>query len=48
MHHPIDTILKRLRPDVARRLEPETIQAVCRSVGHIWRKSPLNPAAVIH
>lgn len=48
MHHRIDTILKRLRQDVAHRLEPESIQSVCRSVGHNWRKSLLNPVAVIH
>lgn len=48
MHHQIDTILKRLRQDIARRLEPESIQSVCRSVGHTWRESPLNPVAVIH
>lgn len=48
MHHRLDTILKHLRQDVAHRLEPESIQSVCRSVGHTWRKSPLNPVAVIH
>jgi Transposase DDE domain len=48
MHHRIDTILKRLRQDLAHRLEPESIQSVCRSVGHTWRKSLLNPVAVIH
>jgi hypothetical protein len=48
MHHRLDTILKRLRQDVAHRLDPESIQSVCRSVGHHWRKSLLNPVAVIH
>jgi hypothetical protein len=48
MHHRIDTILKRLRQDLAHRLEPESIQAVCRSVDYTWRKSLLNPVAVIH
>ena len=48
MHHRIDTILKRLRQDPAHHLEPESIHTVCRSVGHSWRKSLLNPVAVIH
>ncbi len=48
MHHRIDTILKRLRQDLAHRLEPESIQSVCRSVGHTWRKSLLNPLAILH
>jgi hypothetical protein len=48
MHHRIGTILKRLRQDVAHRLEPESIQCVCRSVGHTWRRSLLNPVAIIH
>jgi len=48
MHHRIDTILKRLRQDPAHRLEPESIRSVCRSVGHTWRKSLLEPVAVLH
>jgi hypothetical protein len=48
MHHRIDTILKRLRQDLACRLEPQSIQSVCRSVGHTWRRSLLDPVAVIH
>ena len=38
MHHRIDTILKRLRQDVARRLDPESIRAACREAGHTWRQ----------
>ena len=48
MHHRIDTILKRLRQDVARHLDPESILAVCRSVGHTWRDTTLNPVAILH
>ena len=48
MHHPIDTILRRLRQDLAHHLEPQSIQSVCRSVGHKWRKSLLDPVAVVH
>ena len=48
MHHRIDTILQQLRQDVAQRLDPESIQAACRSVGHSWRQSRLNPVAIVH
>jgi hypothetical protein len=48
MHHRIDTILKRLRQDVAHRLGPESIRSACRSAGHIWRRSLLDPVAIIH
>ena len=48
MHHRIDTILRRLRQDVADRLQPQSLQAVCRSLGHTWRQSTLEPAALIH
>lgn len=48
MHHRIDTILRRLRQDVADRLQPQFLQAVCRSLGHTWRRSPLDPATLIH
>jgi hypothetical protein len=48
MHHRIDTILKRLRQDVARRLDPESIRAACREAGHGWRNCTLNPVAIVH
>lgn len=48
MHHRIDTILKRLRQDVAHRLDPESIQSACRAARHNWRKCPLNPVAIVH
>lgn len=48
MHHRIDTILKRLRQDVAERLDPETIHAACRRVGHRWRRCTLDPVAIVH
>jgi hypothetical protein len=47
MHHRIDTILRQLRQDVARRLEPESILAACRAVGHRWRACRLNPVAIL-
>ena len=43
MHRRMDTLLKRLRQDIARRFDPESILAACRSVGHSWRNTTLNP-----
>jgi len=48
MHHRIDTILKRLRQDLAHHLDPESILSVCRSIGHTWRETTLNPVAILH
>ena len=48
MHHRIDTILKRLRQDVARSLDPESIRSACREVGHTWRNCALDPVAIVH
>ena len=48
MHHRIDTILKRLRQDVARRLDPDSIRAACRGAGHRWRDRVLDPVAIVH
>jgi Transposase DDE domain len=48
MHHRIDTILKRLRQDVAQRLDPESIRSACREAGHSWRKCGLDPFAIVH
>lgn len=48
MHHRIDTILKRLRQDVARHLDPESIRAACREADHGWRHCILNPVAIVH
>lgn len=48
MHHRIDTILKQLRQDVARRLDPESIRSACREAGHTWRRCVLDPVAIVH
>ncbi|SIO28068.1 hypothetical protein SAMN05444166_3449 [Singulisphaera sp. GP187] len=48
MHHRIDTIIKQLRQDIALHLDPESIQAACRSAGHTWRRCGLNPVAILH
>ena len=48
MHHPTDTILTRLRQDVAHRLDPESIRSACRRAGHTWRRSTLDPVAILH
>jgi hypothetical protein len=48
MHHRIDTILKRLRQDIAARLDAEAIRSACREAGHSWRRCVLDPVAIIH
>lgn len=48
MHHRIDTILKRLRQDVAHRLDAESIRSACREAGHGWRRCVLDPVAIVH
>jgi len=48
MHHRIDTILKGLRQDVARHLDPGSIRSACRSAGHVWRQCILDPVATVH
>lgn len=48
MHHQIDTILKRLRQDVAHQLDPESIRSACRQAGHRWRNRVLDPGAIVH
>ena len=48
MHHRIDTILKRIRQDVALHLDPESINAACRANGYRWRQRILTPVVIIH
>jgi hypothetical protein len=48
MHHRIDTVLKRLRQDIASHLEPEAIRSACRQAGHSWRRCALDPVAILH
>lgn len=48
MHHRISIILKRLRQDVAHRLDPESIQSACLQTGHHWRNRVLDPVAIVH
>jgi hypothetical protein len=48
MHHRIDTILERLRQDVAQRLDPESIRSACREAGLRGRKCVLDPVAIVH
>lgn len=48
MHHQMDNILKRLRQELARHLDPDSILDICRSVGHTWRRATLNPVATLH
>ena len=48
MHHRIDTILKRIRQDVALHLDFKAIDEACRSNGHRWRSCTLTPVVIVH
>ena len=48
MHHRIDTVLKRLRQDLAPHLDPESIHAACRHAGHTWRDASSTPSPILH
>jgi len=48
MHHQMNTLLKGLRQDVAQCLDPESIDAACRAVGHTWRNCTLIPSTILH
>lgn len=48
MHHRIDNTLTRIRQDIARHLEPESILQACRSANHTWRACVLTPVAIVH
>lgn len=48
MHHPMNTILRRLRQDVAQRLDPDAIRDACRRAGHCGRRCLLDPVAIVH
>jgi len=48
MHHRIDTIIRRIRQDVATQIDADSIETACREVGHSWRNRRLNPVAIIH
>lgn len=44
----INHSLRRVKDDLARLLDPESVFEVCRDSGHKWRMSRLNPAVLIH
>jgi hypothetical protein len=48
MHQRIDSTIRQLRQDLARRLDSKAIIAACRQAGHCWRDCPLNPVAIVH
>ena len=48
MHPRFDTILARIRQDVACHLAPESIREACRACGHRWRQRVLTPVAIVH
>ena len=48
MHHRIDTILGRIRQDLAHHLDPESIHSACFAVGHTWRQCRLTPVVIVN
>jgi hypothetical protein len=43
----IHQAVMRIKDDVGSALDPETIETVCRTVGHTWRERDLGPAATV-
>jgi len=48
MHLPINTIRGRIQQDLGRHLDTDSILDVCKSIGHTWRKTILNPVTILH
>jgi hypothetical protein len=44
----IQQAVKRIKDDVGRALDAETIEALSRTVGHVWRERELGPTATVH
>lgn len=43
----IQQALMQIKDDVGRALDTETIESLCRTVGHVWRERELGPAATV-
>ena len=48
MHQRIDSIIARLRQDIASHLTRDAIYEICAAVGHVWRECVLDPATIVH
>lgn len=44
----IADVLRRIKSDVARHLEPEMIRQLCHQAGYAWRERVLDPVTTIH
>lgn len=44
----IHQAVMRIKDDVGSALKPETIETVCRTVGHTWRERDFGPAVTVH
>jgi hypothetical protein len=44
----IQQAVMRIKDDVGRALDAETIETICRTVGHVWRERELGPTATVH
>src|SRR5271165_6403276 len=48
LHHRLVSILRRVRQDVATRLDKEAINAACREENYSWKNRLLNPVNTVH
>ena len=48
MAHSFAQIVQQFKADVATALLPDTIVAVCESIGHVWRDRVLTPVVTLH
>ena len=44
----VNQSLGKVKADLAKRLDADSIESVCREANHTWRKCLLNPVALIH
>jgi hypothetical protein len=47
MEMSIHQAVMRIKEDVGRALDAETIEPICRAVGHVWRRRELDPTATL-
>jgi hypothetical protein len=48
MFRPLADVLRQVRDDLAKLLEPEPLRQLCRDCGHRWRERVLGPVTTIH
>ena len=48
MARSITEAVRRIKADVAKYLDPDSIREACRAVGHTWRERILDPVTTVH